>query len=123
MSNNLTGNNGLNWRGGFVHDFGENWFEMRDRVRDRDEICQACGEDGSTTLLDVHHIVPRREFEVPEHANTMVNLVLLCRPCHTTAEQNMAYCPIPQVRSNGTTYVESADLSIGAGIQQFSSID
>lgn len=55
MSANQNGADNPNWRGGFEHEFGANWFEMRDAVIDRDQICQACGEDGSSTFLDVHH--------------------------------------------------------------------
>ncbi len=58
MQDNWHGVDHPNYRGGPNHDFGENWLENRQRVRERDVICRICGEDGTNTYLDVHHIVP-----------------------------------------------------------------
>jgi predicted HNH restriction endonuclease len=69
---------------------------VRRKVRSRDEVCQKCGSDGSDRLLDVHHIDPIRTFEKPEEANTMDNLILLCRSCHRAVEENQAKCPQPE---------------------------
>ncbi|WP_306438828.1 HNH endonuclease [Natronococcus pandeyae] len=35
---------------------------------------------------DVHHITPVREFENPQRAHTVDNLISLCRSCHRLAE-------------------------------------
>lgn len=84
-----------NWKGGRQY-YGENWYAVRREVRSRDEVCQKCGSDGSDCLLDVHHIDPIRTFEKPEEANTMDNLILLCRSCHRAVEENQAKCPQPE---------------------------
>ena len=91
MSESSMGEANANWRGGRVDGYGSGWGLARDAVRDRDQVCRACGHDGSDRLLDVHHIVPVRRFrddpdaELAE-AHDLRNLVLLCRSCHREAE-------------------------------------
>lgn len=94
-----------NWKGGATHEFGDNWPRQRQRIVERDEVCQICGSDGSDIHLDVHHIVPRSEFDVVEHANSALNLVLLCRRCHKMAEHGSVSCPHPEILSENTTFV------------------
>lgn len=83
--------------------FGSNWKEVRERVVQRDEICQICGSDGSDYDKDlhVHHIVPRRLFQEVESANTMDNLVLLCAECHSAVEFGNLTAPTPGSWSPG----------------------
>ncbi len=95
ISKNRRGKDAPNWQGGATLSFGSRWPQVRKRVFDRDRVCQYCGEDGTETYLDVHHIVPRREFEVVDDANTLVNLVLLCRSCHKRAEHRSIVSPRP----------------------------
>jgi 5-methylcytosine-specific restriction endonuclease McrA len=62
---------------------------MRRLVRNRDCFrCQKCGkhEEEHDTELHVHHIVPLREFDEPEEANTPTNLVTVCPTCHADVE-------------------------------------
>lgn len=88
-----TGSDHPNWDGGPV-DYGENWREVRREILKRDgNECRICGD---SSLVDVHHIVPRREFEEPEEANTPNNLVALCRSCHMKVEHGNLNCPDPQ---------------------------
>lgn len=81
------------WQGGDDPYYGENWHEQRRSVLQRDKFeCQKCGisEEEHEQLyemgLDVHHIVPIREFEEKEEANRLDNLVTLCRNCHNQLE-------------------------------------
>lgn len=78
-----------NWKGGVANDYGSNWKRMRDKTRERDNnTCQVCGyewEEGEMKL-DVHHIIPLKKFEKPEKANTLDNLITLCRECHNEWE-------------------------------------
>lgn len=90
------GENHPNWKGG-ANDYGENWTRIRKKVHERDKKCLKCGEEGSNTYLDVHHIIPIREFDEPEEANTMSNLVLLCRPCHMKVEHGNTEVPKTEV--------------------------
>ena len=82
------------WRGQnhpqFIHGsnanvYGSNWQSQRRAARERDNhTCQRCGE--SDSVLDVHHKLPRRYFEVVEQSNVLENLITLCRSCHRTVE-------------------------------------
>ena len=95
MSRSTAGERNPNWKGGeYTREwYGPEWNVIRDRVYDRDEVCQHCGEDGSEYSLDVHHIVPIRYFRAADGvsmaaAHDETNLVLLCRPCHARAEHD-----------------------------------
>jgi len=64
-------------------DYGDNWHEKRREALERDgHECQACGVNTEDCYLDVHHIRPIKRFDTPERANTLDNLVCLCRSCH-----------------------------------------
>lgn len=65
------------------------WYKIRQQVLERDEYrCQNCGIscDEMGREPDVHHIIPVREFENPQRAHTLDNLISLCRSCHRLAE-------------------------------------
>lgn len=88
------GEENSNWRGGYEPYYGRNWHEQRRAARRRDGYeCVACRMTESDHVskygwgLEVHHIVPVREFEVPEDANTLDNLITLCRPHHRKYEE------------------------------------
>ncbi|WP_083893991.1 HNH endonuclease [Haloferax mucosum] len=60
----------------------------------RDQFrCQDCGVTQPEHIkkherkLDVHHIVPARQFDDPGKRNAMDNLVTLCRVCHAKWER------------------------------------
>lgn len=77
-------------------DYGPNWRQQRVRARGRDGFrCSHCriSEDELGRELDVHHIIPFREFGfIPGQndgylaANDLTNLVSLCPTCHKRAE-------------------------------------
>lgn len=78
-----------NWNGGKVK-YGPTWTKkLKDEVRKRDDKeCQACGltqekhKEKHDQKLEVHHIIPAREFSNHERRNSKGNLVSLCRRCH-----------------------------------------
>lgn len=83
--NRYVGENAPNWKGGHASDYGSNWKRQRDKARARDNnTCQDCGHEWQEgeIRLDVHHIIPLKEFDVPEEANDLDNLITLCRECH-----------------------------------------
>jgi 5-methylcytosine-specific restriction endonuclease McrA len=91
MSESTAGEQNPNWRGGYSHRYGSGWSVVRERIEERDEVCQHCGHDGSEHRLEVHHIVPVRIFrQTPdlsvEDAHEEENLVLLCKRCHGKAD-------------------------------------
>lgn len=94
MSKSTAGEKNPNWRGGYEYRYGEGWAPARDRVIERDKVCQHCGEDGSSHRLHVHHIVPVRIFrEIAsldlKDAHTLENLILVCNRCHGKAEHGL----------------------------------
>jgi 5-methylcytosine-specific restriction endonuclease McrA len=87
--NHPTGEDNWAWNGGHADYYGSNWTQKRQETLERDDFCcQVCdmtrdehyekyGKD-----LDVHHKIPIDEFDEPEDANYLINLVTTCRSCH-----------------------------------------
>ena len=78
-----------------TNDYGPNWAEQRQKVRERDQFCCTnCGApEAANRQHDVHHLTPFRTFGyvpgVNEHyqlANRLTNLILVCRGCHLRIE-------------------------------------
>ncbi|WP_115865463.1 NUMOD3 domain-containing DNA-binding protein [Halorussus litoreus] len=91
MSESTAGEENPNWRGGYSRRYGSGWKIVREKVRERDEVCQHCGHGGSDYRLEVHHVVPVRIFRQAAHlevgdAHDERNLVLLCNRCHSKAD-------------------------------------
>lgn len=96
MSEHRSGENHPLWSGGWSGYQGPNWNRQRQRRLEIDGYtCQGCGMGQSTHFeeygdgLTVHHLIPRRCFEDNETgefdyraANSIDNLVTLCRGCH-----------------------------------------
>lgn len=91
FSENYTGEDAPNWEGGVRgQSYGRDWRTKRQETLERDDFCcQVCdmtrdehyekyGKD-----LDVHHKIPIDEFDEPEDANYLINLVTTCRSCHS----------------------------------------
>lgn len=88
------------WRGGYDHYYGPNWQEQRRRARERDRyFCQRCGisEKEIEYELHVHHIIRFGDFGEKRYqeANTLSNLISLCRPCHLIVEHEQGTRPNP----------------------------
>lgn len=93
QSKHFRGENSPNWKGGHDEYYGAGWEKQRQKCLERDDYeCRACGmtqeehRDEFGTGLNVHHIVPHREFEDNEAANDLGNLVTACRSCHSRFE-------------------------------------
>lgn len=74
------------------------WWSVRRAARQRDEYeCQICGKDEEDIgrKPDVHHIVPIRKFENPQHAHELDNVITLCPLCHRHVETGEIPCPEP----------------------------
>jgi len=87
----FAGENSPVWKEDTTHlDYGSNWHSQRKRARERDEVCQHpdCEriESQNGMKLDVHHIVPFRLWDNKEKANSLDNLITLCRSHHTEIE-------------------------------------
>jgi DEAD/DEAH box helicase domain-containing protein len=72
------------------NDYGPNWIRIRRLVRSRDQFtCQVCGLVEQGQAHHVHHITPFRNFQNPDQANRLENLITLCPNCHRRAETNV----------------------------------
>jgi DEAD/DEAH box helicase domain-containing protein len=78
-----------------VNDYGPNWADVRQQVRERDNFrCTQCGAyEPPGRQHDVHHLTPFRTFgyvpglnEYYKIANRLSNLILVCRSCHHRIE-------------------------------------
>lgn len=89
-SGRMAGANNINWRGGYEPYYGPSWHPAKRAVRLRDPICQRCCMLPETNgrALDVHHLIPFREFGAARHAeaNALSNLIALCHDCHLLFE-------------------------------------
>lgn len=95
-SENLCGDKRYNWKGGKLPYYGPSWHAQKKRARKRDKYrCQECGitQKSLGRALDVHHIIPFREFGyvIGENsldwvANCLSNLISLCPSCHKQVE-------------------------------------
>lgn len=84
-SENFSGEDSPHWRGGGPGYYGRNWPQQRKKTLQRDSFtCQGCGshENELNESLRVHHIRRLDDFNEPEQANRLTNLVSLCRGCH-----------------------------------------
>ncbi len=88
ISKEFSGPDSWNWNGGCNRlDYGVTWKSQRKLALHRDgNICQSCD---STENLEVHHLIPFRMFGFDrgdnnrdEYANSLSNLMTLCRQCH-----------------------------------------
>jgi len=103
LSENNSGNNHPRWNGGDINYYGPNWESQRKKVLKRDNCkCQKCGRKKDNAKLDIHHIIPFKEYRLPlfsgvpirnvlaefnwERANKLENLITLCASCHQKAE-------------------------------------
>lgn len=67
--------------------YGKDWEEIKQQVKQRDHYsCQNCGKLESSVKFDVHHLKPFKAFSNSRQANSLENLVTLCRQCHMNAE-------------------------------------
>lgn len=94
LSLHNAGENNPRWRGGKAPYYGKNWRKQRWRARKRDNYtCQECGitEQELDRQLDVHHIVPFREYGLERYkeANRLSNLITLCSKHHRESEDTL----------------------------------
>lgn len=75
------------WGGGRKY-YGASWVAARAACVARDRACRHCGITPAELgrALDVHHVVPFRDFADHLAANDLSNLVALCPRCHSKAD-------------------------------------
>lgn len=72
----ITKDKNPNWKGGKSNNYGSNWKELSDAIRENNPVCEFCGNNSSS---DTHHFIP---FRITE-CNDDVNLYALCKSCHS----------------------------------------
>ena len=85
LSDNMSGENSANWKGGFDGYYGGSWNRQRKKALERDGyICQICRvtKDDHPGRMHVHHIKKYRHFDDHNVANKLDNLITLCDQCH-----------------------------------------
>lgn len=95
LSENVVGENHHQWEGGSIW-YGQGWWRTRKRALERDEYeCQNCGktEEQLGQKPDVHHIDRVRNFDQPQDAHTLNNVITLCRSCHRHVESGVVKMP------------------------------
>lgn len=98
MSENWRGESHPAWKGGGTIAYAGQWWEVRRLALERaDYSCQSCGKTTEEMGRDpdVHHTTPVREFDEPQDAHYLDNLVCLCRKCHPKVEAGTL--PIPDI--------------------------
>ena len=85
----ITGEEHPLWKGGYdlygrmLSQNEGSFYRNRKLVLMRDnQTCQWCNYSGSDRYMDVHHIIPVRKGG----ANTLENMITLCRKCHNQAD-------------------------------------
>lgn len=95
LSENIVGASHHQWEGGSIV-YGQRWWRTRKLALERDEHeCQNCGktEERLGRKPDVHHIDRVRDFDRPQDAHTLDNVVTLCRSCHRSVESGATEIP------------------------------
>lgn len=95
LSENVVGEKHHMWMEGDTVYRGK-WWKVRRKARERDDHeCRCCGTTATDEgrELDVHHIRPVREFDDPQDAHTLQNVVTLCRSCHRNVEEGNTEVP------------------------------
>jgi 5-methylcytosine-specific restriction endonuclease McrA len=108
MRDQPTGRDHPSWKGGAAHYRGPGWAVIRDAIKERDGWrCVDCGRAREQGKLDVHHLVPAKEWDRPGPANDPENLVTLCPRCHTKRHANPAEVTIERRRARAKAYYET----------------
>lgn len=76
--------------------YGKDWHIIREnRLRFDHYTCLSCMKHNSEldVRLEVHHVIPIKEFEQPDDGNYKENLRTLCSTCHHKVEKGKIPCP------------------------------
>lgn len=95
LSQNVVGDDHHQWEGGTLN-YGTGWWKVRRVALERDAFqCRHCGRSAEDIGRnpDVHHLKPVRDFDDPEEAHTLENVVTLCRSCHQLVENGRLDLP------------------------------
>jgi ribosomal protein S14 len=88
LSQHIVGANHHQWEGGPLQ-YGGSWWRVRRDALERDDYrCQSCGKsrDDLDRNPDVHHRNRVRDFDDPDDAHRLDNVITLCRSCHQRVE-------------------------------------
>lgn len=95
----FSGKDNSSWKGGVSQEFyRKGWRKCRNKRLEMDDYtCQKCDRSvvdlDDKERLEVHHIIPVREFDKIRDAHTIDNTVTLCRSCHNKVENGEVEVP------------------------------
>lgn len=108
----LSGEEHPSWEGGYEQYYGESWYKQRLKTLERDNYsCSLCGrgEEEIGRTPPVHHIKPKKYWDVEEEhqeMNSLDNLVTLCYSHHGKLEGRFQDCSFDEfVERAGEIYV------------------
>lgn len=85
----ISGERHPRWNENKENYYGPNWQEKREKaIQKEDSKCKVCGltrkqhREKYKHDIEVHHIIPLRDFDTPQEANKISNLIPLCTSCH-----------------------------------------
>lgn len=102
---------------------GLGWLARAGSIRDRDgHSCRRCGksEAENNGKLSVDHVIPWRLFANKELANSPVNLVSLCRSCHSWKTSRAEKSYLVGDRHEWGLYIEAVGLKGSVGLSTIS---
>jgi len=92
----LLGEENPNFNPEYDGEYGNNWSAIREKTLKRDFYrCRSCRVKNSQHKkkmgfgLDAHHRIPIHTFSSKKKANSIHNLITLCRSCHVSIESNI----------------------------------
>ena len=109
-----TGSQHYAWTGGYEYYYGESWSKQNQKAITRANNCEIC--DGESSYMDVHHITPKRYWNVEEEhekMNDLRNLVYLCRSCHRKLEGKFKGRNYEEFKQLARDYLDMDEEAIG----------
>lgn len=97
LSENVVGEAHHQWEEGNVK-YGGDWWRVRRQALERDDhSCRRCGRtrEGIGREPDAHRVERVRDFDDPQDAHRLDNVVSPCRRCHRRVEAGAVPAPGP----------------------------
>lgn len=111
--NSPTGEDHPHWRNGGEDNYGKNWRRQRRKALERDGWeCRVTGKavEDIGMNLHVHHIKPRRKWDIEmdyQEMNSLDNLITLCASIHHQVEGMWQECNVEEFEEKAIEFFDS----------------